>query len=289
MPKRSNIFQRLVKLLHERLDSNWVVMESEMLVHRLTNEEREVDIVLRYNLGSHSLLFSVECTDTKRPASSTWVEAMAKKHEFLATSKLVLWSASGFYKPAMKTAQKLGIDIVTQDKDEDIEWSRFSKIIDNGFAEIVHPELSYFIDATDTDGTSIRLEGPHNYIFRIANEDKLFTITELKDYIGHQPKFGSLMLDHATEDNNDFWAEFVPPFECFVQKDDGTWVKPFRIGFGIKANFEKTKLKSRSALYRGKISTLAVGDVKSGMFEVFVEEQQDQPPKLVAWIKNKDG
>ena len=46
MPKRTNIFQRLVKLLHDRLDANWVVNESEMLVHRLTGEEREVDILM---------------------------------------------------------------------------------------------------------------------------------------------------------------------------------------------------------------------------------------------------
>jgi len=289
MPKRSNIFQRLVKLLHERLDRNWVVTESEMLVHRLTNEEREVDVVLRYSLGSHQLLFAVECTDTKRPASSTWVEAMAKKHEFLPTSKLVLWSASGFYKPAMETAEKFGIDIVTQDNDDDIEWSRFSKIFDNGSVEFVHPELSYFIDATDTDGTCIRLEGSYNYIFRIANEDKYFTIAQLKYYIGHQQKFGAMMLDHATEEKNDFWLQFIPPFECHVQKEDGAWINPFRIGFGIKANFEKTKLKSKSARYAGKISTLAVGDVKSGMFEVFVEEEENESPRLAAWIKSKNG
>ena len=70
MPKRTNIFQRLVKLLHDRLDENWEVNESEMLCNRLTGEDREVDIVLRYKLGMHKIIVSIECTDTKRPASS---------------------------------------------------------------------------------------------------------------------------------------------------------------------------------------------------------------------------
>ncbi len=82
MPKRTNIFQRLVKLLHDRLDKNWEVNESEMLCNRLTGKDREVDIVLKYRLGTHKLIVSIECTDTERPASSTWVEAMAKSMNF---------------------------------------------------------------------------------------------------------------------------------------------------------------------------------------------------------------
>jgi hypothetical protein len=288
MPKRSNIFQRLVKLLHERLDSNWVVTESEMLTHRLTNEEREVDIVLRYRLGPYTLLFSVECTDTNRPASSTWVEAMAKKHEFLPTSKLVLWSASGFYKPAMETAQKLGIDIVAQDNNDDVEWSKFTKIFNNGFVKLIHPEYSYFIDVIDIDGEKIRLEGPCNYTFRVLKKEEYFTILQLKEFISHQKKLGSVLLDHVTETKKDFWVQFIPPFECLVQKEDGNWVKPFRIGFGIKIDTEKTELKSKSASYEGSISTLATGEIKSGIFELFVQEKQNEPPKISAWIK-KDG
>jgi hypothetical protein len=59
MPKRSYIFQRLVKLLHDRLDEKWVVNESEFLCNRLTGEEREVDIVLRYKLGTHEVIVSI--------------------------------------------------------------------------------------------------------------------------------------------------------------------------------------------------------------------------------------
>jgi len=258
-----------------------------MLVHRLTNEEREVDIVLRYRLGQHDFLLSIECTDTSRPASSTWVEAMAKKHEFLPTSKLVLWSANGFYKPAIETAKMLGIDVVTQDKDEEKEWSKFKNIFDHGFVKLVSPEYSHFIDFVDTDGKKARLEGPDNYLLKGAHKEVYFSISELKQLVIINQKLGSTLLDHATDTKKDFWVQFVPPFDCLVQKEDGVWVEVFRIGFGIKANVENTRLESKSISYENNVSTLAAGATKDGVFEIFVQEKKDQPPVVSAWINKK--
>lgn len=289
MPKRSNIFQRLVKLLHERLDENWVVSESEMLTHRLTDEEREVDIVLKYKLGNHDVIVSIECTDTKRPASSTWIEAMAKKHEFLLTSKLVLWSAHGFYKPAITTAEKLGIDIVSQSTNNDVEWSKFSKILNDCFLKLVRSEFTFFIDVVDTEGNKIRLDNPYNYIFKVENEETYFSILQLREYIMHQQQVRSVLLDHASNDKKDFWLQFVPPFECQVLKENGNWVKPFLIGFGIKTNVEETKTESKTIEYEKTLATLAVGKLKSGSIELFVEEKENENPKLSAQLIEKNG
>lgn len=59
MPKRTNIFQHLVKLLHDRLDDKYVVNESIMLLHKLTRKKREVDIVLKYKLGMYNVIVSI--------------------------------------------------------------------------------------------------------------------------------------------------------------------------------------------------------------------------------------
>ena len=273
--------------LHQRLDSNWVVSESEMLIHRLTNEEREVDIVLRYRLGQHDFLISIECTDTSRPASSTWVEAMAKKHEFLPTSKLVLWSASGFYKPAIEMAKMLGIDIVEQDNDEEKEWSKFKNIFNRSFVKLVSPKYSHFIDFIDENGNKSRLEGPNNYLLKGTDNEFCFSILELKQLVINNQKLGSALLDHATDKNKDFWAQFVPPFDCLVQKEDGVWVEVFRIGFGIKVNTDNTRLESKSIYYENSVSTLASGAIKNGIFEIFVQEKKDQTPVVSAWIDTK--
>ena len=53
MPQRSNSFQKLVKILNERLDDSWLVTESKMFEDSITGEDREVDIVIESNFGSH--------------------------------------------------------------------------------------------------------------------------------------------------------------------------------------------------------------------------------------------
>lgn len=58
MPQRSNSFQKLVKILNERLDSSWTVTESKMFTDSITGEKREVDIVIESKFGSHNIVIS---------------------------------------------------------------------------------------------------------------------------------------------------------------------------------------------------------------------------------------
>lgn len=275
MPKRSNTFQRLVKLLHERIDTKWEVCESEMLSHSLTGNQREVDIVLKYKLGQHQMIVSIECIDHKRKADSTWVETMAKKHDYLPTSKLVLWSASGFYKPALITAKKLHIDTISQNRNG-IDWSIFSQLLQDSSLKLVTSKFSYFIDAKSNNGNKIRLEGPNNYLLRGVENGVLFAITKLMQLVVENNEVGATLLYHATKEQSDFWIKFTPPFECQVLDDSGEWIEPFRIGFGIKANVEETKLETRSVVYENIVSTLSVGKLKNGLFELFAEEKINQ-------------
>jgi len=212
---------------------------------------------------------------------------MAKKHEFLPTSKLVLWSASGFYKPAIEMAKMLGIDIVEQDNDEEKEWSKFKNIFNRSFVKLVSPKYSHFIDFIDENGNKSRLEGPNNYLLKGTDNEFCFSILELKQLVINNQKLGSALLDHATDKNKDFWAQFVPPFDCLVQKEDGVWVEVFRIGFGIKVNTDNTRLESKSIYYENSVSTLASGAIKNGIFEIFVQEKKDQTPVVSAWIDTK--
>lgn len=272
MPKRSNIFQRLVLLLHERLDKRWKVSESEMLINSLTSEEREVDIVCRSKLGEHEIIVSIECTDTKRPASSPWIEAMAKKHDFLPTSKLVLWSANGFYKPAIALAKKLGIEIVSQDTEISEEWAKFASVFKKGSIKLIHPVLTHFFDYTNSQGEKCRLEGETNYHVRIKDLGIIVTVHDIKEFILENKDFRSVILDNATEEKEDFWLKFEPGSEWEVQKEDGEWVTPFRVGFGIKANTQQASMSSKSVKYENAIYTLSSGKSKKGTIELFVKE-----------------
>lgn len=256
------------------LDNSWMVAESEMLIHSLTGEEREVDIVCRSKLGAYEVIISIECTDTSRPASSTWVETISKKHEFLPTSKLILWSASGFYNPAIKLAEKLGIEIVSQNVDITEEWAKFANIFKKGSIKLIQPVLSHFFDYTNSEGKKCRLDGKINYQIHIEDIDTIIPINDIKEFILEDKEFRSVILDHATEENQDFWLNFEPESKWKVQKEDGEWVTPFRIGFGIIANTQQANMISKSVKYGDAIYTLSSGKSQKGPIELFFKEMK---------------
>ncbi len=100
MPKRSNPFQQVVKLLHEQFSDGGVVTESKQLPDSRTGNLCEVDIVIEVKVADYPVIISVECTDHKRPATVEWVREMWAKHSDLPTNKLILVSRSGFSQEA---------------------------------------------------------------------------------------------------------------------------------------------------------------------------------------------
>lgn len=83
--------------------------------------------------------------------------------------------------------------------------------------------------------------------------------------------------------------DYEPPYECQVQKENGDWVDPFRIGFGINASVIKTKTESRTVKYKNALPTLAVGKLKTGSLELFIEERLGEPPKLTSQMNKNNS
>ena len=129
MPKRTNPFQQLAAIIHSRLGNGWNITESLFLTDSITGEMREVDVVAKATVGAYDIYISVECRDHKRPADVTWIESMAKKHESLSTSKLVLWSRSGFTKAAIAKATALKIDTVSQANAASTDWATLARTL----------------------------------------------------------------------------------------------------------------------------------------------------------------
>jgi hypothetical protein len=94
MPRRTNVFQEVVAIIHEHMAVGATVEESAMLVNRATKRRREVDVVIRGKQATHDVVVGVEATKGNRMASVEWVERMIGKHQNLPTDKLVLVSQS---------------------------------------------------------------------------------------------------------------------------------------------------------------------------------------------------
>lgn len=109
MPKRSNLFQEVVAIIHRHMAGDASVEESAMLVDRRTGQEREVDVTITQTVGAYEVIVSVEATARGRKADIKWVDAMVGMHEDLPTSELVLVSEAGFTKTAKERADALGV------------------------------------------------------------------------------------------------------------------------------------------------------------------------------------
>jgi hypothetical protein len=120
MPRRTNVFQEVVAIIHSHMAEGATVQESAMLVNRVTKRKREVDGVIRTNAATHDVVVSVEATKGGRMATVEWVERNIGKHQNLPTDKLVLVSQSGFRPQAREVAAAAGIATFTpEDLDED--------------------------------------------------------------------------------------------------------------------------------------------------------------------------
>lgn len=105
MPKRTNLFQQIIAVLHEHMSPGAEVEESSMLVDARTGQRREVDVVVRTEAAGYPVTVSVEANSSRRPADIEWVDRLIEKHRDLSTDKLVLVSQAGFTEPARKSAE----------------------------------------------------------------------------------------------------------------------------------------------------------------------------------------
>jgi len=115
MPKRTNVFQKLVFLVKKHVAIGATVTESKLLRDNITGTEREVDVCIESVVAGHQVRVSIECRDRGRSANVQWVEEMKAKHERLPTNLLVLVSRSGFTKEATRVARSYGIEVISWD------------------------------------------------------------------------------------------------------------------------------------------------------------------------------
>jgi hypothetical protein len=116
MPARSNKRQAVVYFVKKhRAPADATVTESEFLYDAQQEADREVDVVVRSNVGDDQVVISVEVTDRQRPADVTWVDSQLMKHSHMPTGQLLLVSWSGFTDGALRkiTAQGGRVEAIT--------------------------------------------------------------------------------------------------------------------------------------------------------------------------------
>jgi len=275
MPKRSNTFQRLALLVHERLGEGWNVDESHMFTDLITGEQREVDIVAQTVVGTYPLFLSIECRDHSRPADVLWIEGVAKKHEHLPTSKLVLWSRSGFTKAAALKAGALKIEAISRAQAAHTDWARLARELIGGQVQHVTPSYTAFIDVDPPEGDPRRLEHVEDAAWYDGDGKQVGTVQALVLFIANNHQTRTVVLDHTSLGVGNFYVEVEPPVPWFTNLPEGGKAQIRRIGVSIETLTEKVALDTASAMSDGKVLTLASANLVVGTLEVMVQESPD--------------
>lgn len=116
MPRRTNLFQQVILVIHEHAADGARVEESAMLPSASTGQMREVDVLIHVSGGPYPVLIGIEATARARPADLTWVEQMIAKHDDLPASKLVLVCEAGFTGPARRRAEGSHVAALTPEE-----------------------------------------------------------------------------------------------------------------------------------------------------------------------------
>ena len=88
-----------------------VIKAPDRLKDQDTGRMREVDVSIRYQIGSAPILITVECRDRSRIDDATWIEQLACKRDSIRANATIAVSSKGFGEPAQKKAKRLGIQL----------------------------------------------------------------------------------------------------------------------------------------------------------------------------------
>jgi hypothetical protein len=154
VPKRSNEFQKLVLYIYSMTaGAQAKVTESAILLEDGTGAEREVDILIEYQLAGHALNMAIECRDRSRVDTLGWIDELIGKFERLKVDKIVAVSATGFSADAKVKAQKANIDILTLEEASQVD--RASAISTGKYRGMTHRHILFYVGAKDSNNALI--------------------------------------------------------------------------------------------------------------------------------------
>lgn len=249
MPKRSNKFQKLIAAIHGCIANDVSVEESALLMDRETGEEREVDIVLKLQLGDYPVVLSVEVSDRSRRAGSGWVEEMAGKHQALQTNKLVLVSRSGFTKPAMKKAKSREIEALTIEEACATHWNLALRFEGHGVFQLFNIRFSCSAHIT---GKSDWLPAPLSATVILPGGERP-SVGNIVSFVLSDPTIKQAVLAHfdSTEEQ-EYHAVYKPPEGTFFQEAPHINKSLVKLSISLHLDFQATPVEFASGYFRDR-------------------------------------
>lgn len=124
MPRRSNDFQQLVKLIHEAFSStDGTKVTESALIQEPNGTPREIDILVERTVSDIPIRLAVECRDRSRKSDVEWIDGLIGKFQNLKVDKIIAVCRSGFSTAASAKAEANKIELRTLSECLGTEWT----------------------------------------------------------------------------------------------------------------------------------------------------------------------
>lgn len=252
MPKRTNEFQKLILAINNHIASKSAkVTESAMLFDPITEQDREIDILIEDEIGGYKLRIGVECTTVKRPLTVGQLDGLLAKHKDCGINKSVIVSKSGFASTTIKKANKLGVEVISYEAALEKDWPSEFQILSGIKPFHVSCELISDLQLTLVKGST--LDG------FLSGENPLV--------IEHQMALAEFLLDLLRRETNEL---MIPPYLNALEAEKKGVIFPKTWSFNppvtLKSrNGNKAKILSAEPRYLYRRVKL-VGSLKAGVY-----------------------
>ena len=250
MPKRTNKFQKLITAIHACVTNKVCVEESAFLVDRETGKEREVDILIKSQLGDYPVVLSIEVTNRSRRAGSGWVEEMAGKHQALLTDKLVLVSKSGFTKPAMQKARVRGIEALTIKEACATDWKLALRLEGQGVFQLFNIRFTCLAHIA---GKSEWQPAPLSARVFLPGGERPTEVGDIVTFVLSDSRIKQAVLAHFdSTKEQEYHAVYSPPEGTLFEEAPNMPFSLIKLSIGLHLEFEATPVEFASGRFRGR-------------------------------------
>lgn len=105
------LLEELVASIQKQLAPEAIVEHNVHIRGRVTDVDRQVDVLVTQMIGQYKMIIALDCKDTKRSIDTKGVEEFAGLVADIGANKGVLVCPSGFTKAALKTAKHHQIEL----------------------------------------------------------------------------------------------------------------------------------------------------------------------------------
>ncbi|MDP2241150.1 MAG: hypothetical protein Q8K18_13445 [Burkholderiales bacterium] len=120
---RSREFELLASRIEGALAPKGAKVKSpDRIRDKITGQYREVDVSIRYTVGSCDLLITIECRDRSRVQDVTWIEQLATKRAHIGADRTIAVSSTDFTEAAVRAgaAHNISLRRISELTDDEI-------------------------------------------------------------------------------------------------------------------------------------------------------------------------